>query len=213
MYRFISPVKRQKLIKASTLFWVIVLMGVGYFQLHNLATGLASMVTTIDDAPVVAAAEDKYQFISCPGKATTDKSVSFIPTHIKIANADIDLRVVSVPLEKQTWKVFPSVANYAEGTGQVTLQGGNVGIFGHDRADAFTNIKKLVAGDTIEVFDAGHKAIYRVKSAEVVKPNQVSVFFPTKDPTLTLTTCDGVFSEARYAVTAELVSIQDMNCN
>lgn len=192
---------------------ITVLLLIGYFQLNNLASGLISKVANEEaEAAQSPLPEDRYSFIACPGKTNTDKNVSFVPTRLVINKINVNLPIVSQPMKNGTWAVTPKAANYAEGTSAVSRTAGNVGIFGHDRADALTKIKDLAEGDTIELFDAGHKAIYRVQSASVVKPDQVDVFYPSDKSLLTIVTCEGVFSQSRYAVKAELISIEDLNC-
>jgi LPXTG-site transpeptidase (sortase) family protein len=132
----------------------------------------------------------------------------FVPERIIIEKAEIDLPIVSVPLENGTWQVNAGVANYAEGTSLVSSNDGNVGIFAHDRKDAFSNIKTLLTGSDIIVVGKNKRAKYKVHSASVIAPTAVNVFFPTEEPTLTLITCDGVFSEKRYMVKAKLVEIE-----
>jgi len=132
----------------------------------------------------------------------------FKPNRIIIEKVGIDLPVVSVPLVNGTWVVNPQVANYAEGTSLVNSSHGNVGIFAHDRLDGFNKIKQLLTGHDIMIFGNNSRAIYQVTSASVIAPTAVDVFYPTKEPTLTLITCDGILSEKRYMIKAKLIKIE-----
>jgi LPXTG-site transpeptidase (sortase) family protein len=90
---------------------------------------------------------------------------------------------------------------------------GNVGIFAHDKRTAFANIKILKQGDLVEVYGDSYKAVYKVEGSTVKNPTDLDVFYPTKDPILTLLTCDGTFSQKRYILRAKLVSMEELNCN
>jgi LPXTG-site transpeptidase (sortase) family protein len=147
-----------------------------------------------------------YEVSYCSDKV---KDVEFVPEHITIQNADIDLQVVSVPLENGTWKVNTGVANFAEGTSTVNLKSGNVGIFAHDRKNGFAGIKTLVEGSSIEVYGGGYMATYRVEKSAIANPSDVDVFYPSEVPNLTLVTCNGTFSEKRYIIQATLVSVKE----
>jgi sortase A len=67
-------------------------------------------------------------------------------------------------------------------------QKGNVGIAGH-RDGFFRPLKDIAAGDEIELFTTGAKAIYTVDQIEIVNPDNVGVLRPRRVPSLTLTTC------------------------
>jgi LPXTG-site transpeptidase (sortase) family protein len=87
---------------------------------------------------------------------------------------------------------------------------GNVGLFGHALPNAFLNIKNLVAGDMIYVYGDNYKATYEVIQSDKVTPDSVNVFFPEKNPVLTLITCDGVFDQYRYMVRAKFIKIEEL---
>ena len=135
-------------------------------------------------------------------------SSEFYPTRILVPAVQIDLEVVQVPLENGTWEVHPRVANYAAGTSTINLTAGNVGIYGHDRADAFAKIKNLRAGHEVMVTNDQYRAVYTVETSAVIGPDQVDVFYPGEQPILTLLTCDGQLSELRYMVQARLLRIE-----
>lgn len=137
------------------------------------------------------------------------KPEEFRPRQIEIPNLNLKLEVVSVFPKNGTWEVIPGVANFAEGTSLINAKEGNVGIYAHDRVDGFSQIKDLKVGDTILIKDLDKQATYVVKTASKIAPDQVDVFYPTEKPELTLLTCDGLFSEKRYVVKAELVDIKN----
>lgn len=182
-------------------FIISLLIGIpSFLQLYVIGGKLAS--ETGFDLPAMSKT-DKASVLSEPTKT----EVSFLPERIVMDKANIDLPVVYAPLKNGTWEVTPKVANYAEGTSQINQKEGNVGIFGHARKDAFLRIKQLQPKDEVIVYGKGYKATYTVASIDKVAPDAVEVFYPQKEPTLTLTTCEGRFDEQRYVVKAKLIRI------
>lgn len=131
-----------------------------------------------------------------------------VPEKITIGKINLELPIVLVPLQNGTWYVNSEVANFAEGTSLVKEDGGNVGIFAHDREIGFGNIKNLSEGDEIILTGKGFSAKYKVTTTSVTAPTEVSVFQQTDSSTLTLVTCEGFFSEKRFIVKADLVSLE-----
>jgi LPXTG-site transpeptidase (sortase) family protein len=180
----------------------LALLGKGVWQVFK-PSGNTAEVAAVSIAPT-----SPYEISYCSDET---KNLEFVPEHIKIENANIDLPVVSVPLENGTWKVNAGVANFAQGTSIVNTNTGNVGIFAHNRKNAFAGIQNLTEGSAIEVTGQGYIATYRVEKTGTVQPDQIDVFYPTVEPNLTLVTCEGTFSEKRYIIQAKLVSIKCAN--
>ncbi|MCL5409809.1 MAG: sortase [Patescibacteria group bacterium] len=130
-----------------------------------------------------------------------------VPNRIRIDKVQVDLPVVAQPLNNGTWAVEDGVANYAQGTGVIGSEYGNVGIFAHDRVNGFHTIKDLAMGDQIILYGDNFQAIYQVEAKSVITPQNVDVFAPTTSDELTLVTCDGLFSEKRYMVKAKLAEV------
>jgi sortase A len=65
---------------------------------------------------------------------------------------------------------------------------GNVGIAGH-RDTVFRPLKRVKAGDALELTTADRVYHYRITNAFIVDPQDVYVLDPTDRPTLTLVTC------------------------
>lgn len=188
----------------KNIYTVIIILTVlaSLLQLNLLGIGISSRFTGRDSMKIPLPAKQNAVAVVNP------ETEEFTPEKIVIKDAGISLPVVSVPLENGTWQVYPQVANFAEGTSLVNSKNGNVGIFGHDREDSFHNIKKVLTGYDILVFGKNSRAIYKVQSASVIAPTAIDVFYPTKESSLTLITCDGVFSEKRFMVRAKLVKIE-----
>lgn len=131
------------------------------------------------------------------------------PLKISMPTVNIELPIISVPLYNGSWEVFDGVANYAEQTSLIDVDGGNIGIYGHDRANAFTNVKNLKVGDLITIQTKENiDAIYEVVDSYQTDPSSVTEFYPTETPTVTIITCDGPISELRYVVKAKLIEVK-----
>ncbi len=136
-----------------------------------------------------------------------------VPERLIIPDLGINLPIVSVPLQNGSWPVSDNTANFAEGTSLINAQGGNVGLFGHDRAKVLSNLKKIITGNEIVIVSGEYRAKYQVTETNVVEPKAVDIFNSTPEPTLTLVTCDGKFSEKRFVVRANLISIEKAYCD
>lgn len=179
--------------------------------LFYLAKGVSGIVQFEGDSipSITVSPTPAYEISYCSDE---QKEIEFTPEHIVIENAEIDLPILSVPLENGTWKVNAKVANFAEGTSLINGKSGNVGIFAHNRKPGFLGIQDIAEGSSIEVYGGNYQATYRVEKTAIANPDQVDVFYPTDDAHLTLVTCDGTFSEKRYILSAKLVSVKE-KCN
>jgi LPXTG-site transpeptidase (sortase) family protein len=180
-------------------------------QLHILSTAAAQNSSATSPVPTVSKETVTQASSSAQPQASASAHpdiYTFVPKRITIDTIQMDLAVVSVPLLNGTWAVNDGVANFAEGTSLVNGMSGNVGIYGHDRSNAFTTIKKLMIGDTITIWGDSGQAVYKVSESNIIEPNNVGVFYTTTDPELTLITCNGLFSDKRYMVKAKLISIK-----
>lgn len=137
---------------------------------------------------------------------------SLVPDTLSIPSKGITLPVVYVPLVDGTWEVHNNKANFAEGTSLVDGVSGNTGIFGHDRVGQFREVKSLRAGEIVYVYANEYRLTYQVSSGKTIQPENISVFYPTEKPTLTLVTCNGPSSEMRYALHADLQEVQLRKC-
>lgn len=184
---------------------VLVLGGIPAFLFFR---SMGNIMRLTEETPVQAQKTSQNELSY---QTNEEKKVEFIPERIVIPNASIDLPVVTVPMTNGTWEVYPGVANYAAETSKVNLTSGNVGIYGHNRKNAFANIKNLVEGSAVEIYGGNYIATYRVTKTQITQPNAVDVFYPTDEPILTLLTCEGVYSDKRYVLQAKLVSVKEGN--
>lgn len=89
-------------------------------------------------------------------------------------------------------------------------KGGNTVISGHrfkylpPNNLTFYLFHKLVKGDIVSVLWQNKEYYYKIKEIKVVKPTDLSILAPTAKPTLTLFTCDPIYStENRLVIIAE----------
>lgn len=190
------------------------IIGFSIFQLVNLGDSLAYRFGVKDNSRDEAVESSDNKYLACSGKRldTSEFDQNLTPESIKIEKSGINLNVVSMPLVNGTWEVKKGFANYAEGTSLINGIDGNVGIYAHDTDAEFTNIKTLQTGDIISVYAGGYKIKYEVKSVQNTGPEDVDVFYPTDKPILTLVTCDGILSQLRFVLKAELVEIEQLSC-
>ncbi len=92
-------------------------------------------------------------------------------------------------------------------------KGGNMVISGHrykylpPNNLTFYLLDKLTVGDVMSVAWQEKDYYYRVKQTKIVEPTDVSILNPTATTTLTVYTCDPIYSqEHRLVVIAELVN-------
>jgi sortase A len=81
-------------------------------------------------------------------------------------------------------------------------RGGNVAIAGHRTTHLapFWALNSLRRGDRIELRTPRGTSVYEVQWVRVVRPTDRSVLAPTRDPSLTLTTCEPRFSASHRLV-------------
>lgn len=197
----------KKIINRFSLSYVLVggiILFLSIFQLGGVTLFLTDSFIPGDG--IVAGAS----VANCEEKVSNK---NLVPDRISIDKIKLDLPIVSVKLSGGTWEVHDKVANFASETSVITSNGGNVGIFAHDREPGFAKIKHLSNGDLITVSSGNFLATYRVVESEVMQPHDVEAFYPTKNPMLTLVTCDGSFSEQRYVLKAELINLEEGTCN
>lgn len=131
-------------------------------------------------------------------------AVDFRPVHLLAPRAGIDTRVEEVFLQSGVWQVADYAAGYLHGTG--VPGDGNIVMAGHKgiRGAVFANLEQLKPGDEVFVDAAGQRFRYRVRATGSVWPAQVSIMYPTPNPTLTLLTCTN-WDLQRFVVIADLV--------
>ena len=80
-----------------------------------------------------------------------------------------------------------------------------VGHSGNSKVSHFRDLKKMNEGDSIYIYYQGIKYEYVVFDKKLVESDETSVLQKTKENTLTLITCNGLFTDKRLVVLAELL--------
>ena len=127
---------------------------------------------------------------------------------IIISKIGVDIDIISsddekYALSKGVWH-FPGTSTPDDG--------GNSAFSAHryqyrpPSSDTFYLLDKLVIGDSITIIWEGRQYDYGVVERKIVTPSAVEVLDPTSKPTITLITCNPLFStKERLVVRAELI--------
>ncbi|MCA9391751.1 sortase [candidate division WWE3 bacterium] len=210
-------------------FTYLVLFVITVFAVYSLVSSGANIISLTREVAEVEAVNNTNQTTPIPtpttaaeptlklesvtvvnedGNVFLPESEGIIPDKLTVPSLDLILPVRYVPLVDGTWEVNPAAANYAEGTNLINSESGNVGLFGHDRDNAFRSIKDLKVGDSVILTANQYTVYYEVTDSFDTIPEDLNVFAPTDKPTVTLLTCSGTLSERRYVVVAELTKIE-----
>ena len=123
---------------------------------------------------------------------------------LRIPRIGLDMVVVEGVQEKQ----LAMGPGHYPGT-PLPGEAGNASIAGHRTTylHPFYDLNELRLGDPIDVTTVQGRFVYQVTSSAVVAPSDVAVIGPTKQPELTLTTCNPRYSAStRLIVHAALVA-------
>ncbi len=128
------------------------------------------------------------------------------PSRIVIPRLNIDSKVVTVHMQKNTWQVADFAAGYQEGS-SLPGQYGNLVMAGHRdiRGSVFRDLDKMKKGDEIFVYTKSRVYRYYVREKLVVLPTAVEYMDQTADYRLTLITCTPIgIADHRLLVIADL---------
>lgn len=134
---------------------------------------------------------------------TRGSQESLYPTRIVINRLKIDLPVAISVIKAGIWEISDIGASYLVGSG-IPGKNGNVVIYGHNKKNLFGPILWLKSGDEIQINSSEQEFRYLVTEVRNVTPAQVEVLLPSKEATLTLYTCNGLFDSKRFVVSARL---------
>jgi LPXTG-site transpeptidase (sortase) family protein len=136
---------------------------------------------------------------------------------LTIPTAGISALVIQLQIVGNTWGVYGLGMNVGHLVGTSPLMGtGNTVLVGHvEMSDGspgvFAGIKNVKPGEQISLQWHGERRDYSVSTIRVVKPDDVSVLYPSDSEQLTLITCDdyNFFSNSylnRVVVTAPRIN-------
>lgn len=124
------------------------------------------------------------------------------PTRLVIRAIGVDAPVV----QGDTWDLLKKGVGHHQGTADPG-QRGNMVFSAHNDVygEIFRNLDKLQPGDEISVYSGAQLYRYVITQKRIVEPTEVSVMYPTSDPTLTLISCyPYLVDDKRIAITAQL---------
>lgn len=132
------------------------------------------------------------------------------PAAISLPRLGIELPVIDGLYDKSSdsWTLTEDKAQFAAMTALPNNQTGNTFIYGHNTAAVFAPLAQLQAGDEAVVRTTnGLRFSYLFNGHQIVNPDTTSILAPTEAPSLTLMTCEGIFSEARRVAVFEFVKV------
>jgi LPXTG-site transpeptidase (sortase) family protein len=200
-----SKLKIARFYGSVTMLYLVTLLFAWY--LFNPYTFLGQKAKTLAYSP------DFNQPVSQEIKPAA-KIITGKPVRLVISALSIDLPVDEGHYNEndQTWTLSEKHAHYAMPSVYANNVRGNTLIYGHYNVYVFINLKNIQPGGVAEVHtDNGHIFAYSFKSAETLKPHDVTVFDYQSYPRLTLQTCTGDFYEFRQLFHFNLVSIDGKN--
>ena len=139
-----------------------------------------------------------------PGKTTmlpaqpADKPYSALSNlRLEIPSLGLDMPVVGVMLKDGSWDVswLGNNAGYLEGSAYPTRSGNSI-LTGHvtdvnGDPGPFASIRKLSAGDKVQIHSNGLTYVYEVRENHLVSPGNIKTLFQHEDyEWLTLVTCE-----------------------
>lgn len=122
------------------------------------------------------------------------------PASITVPRLGIELPVIDGQYDKTTdnWTLSEDKVQFAAMTAIPNNQTGNTFLYGHNTEAVFAPLAQLQAGDEAIVRTTnGLEFRYVFNGVQLVNPDATSILDATQAPTLTLMTCEGIFSEAR----------------
>jgi LPXTG-site transpeptidase (sortase) family protein len=141
-------------------------------------------------------------FSATPSNANAFENQKNTPTRITIPKVKIDVPVEVSSIRDGVWGISNHGASFLDISAGIG-SGGNIVMYGHNKAKIFGYIRNLKKGDLIELQDKdGVKHVYKVEETRVVEPNNLTYVEPKDKETLTLYTCTGLFDSKRHIVVA-----------
>lgn len=132
-----------------------------------------------------------------------------IPVHIEIPSVGIklDIREGEYNYQKQTWTLTNGFAYWANLSNPIFSSNSNTVIYAHNQKNEFSKTKDLEIGDEINITtDKKQVLTFEYTKDYIVDPTNESVIFQKVERSqVILITCNGLFSENRRIMIAELI--------
>ena len=175
-----------------------------HLPLFFRVVGVYVLVGAIGWGGVSLFPEEQVSAVQLPQKTAIVLQASEVragmPSSISLPRLGIELAVIDGAYDKPTnsWTLTDDKTQFAAMTALPNNETGNTFIYGHNTAAVFAPLVQLQAGDEAIVRTTnGLSFHYRFNGNQIVNPDATSILAPTDAPTLTLMTCEGIFSEAR----------------
>ncbi len=202
---------KKKLLK--TLVYALEFLAVGLIAYLIISPALPNIEYELYGQ--VAANQAKWQDLN-EIKKETAQIINHLPKNTNVSKAN---RIIIPKIGVNSPIIESNNAKYALNRGawhtpttSTPDKGSNMVISGHrykylpPNNLTFYLLDKLVVGDMMSVQWQGIDYYYRVKQTKIVEPTEVSILNPTAATTLTVYTCDPIYSqEHRLVVIGELV--------
>lgn len=137
--------------------------------------------------------------------------ISGIPSRISVPRLAVDLPVERGQYDEVTkqWSLNDEAAFFATVTSLPNDNRGNTFIYGHNNRKIFGALANIAVGDIVTIQTGnGHTFSYQYRGDDVVTPEKTSVLdTDPSSPTLTIMTCDGLWSEGRRLMYFDLVEV------
>lgn len=142
------------------------------------------------------------------------ESIHGTPVKLSVARLGVDLPIRAGTYDADTgeWSLANSTAFFIPSTAEPNEVTGNTYIYAHNNRSAFAPLSGLRAGDVLTIdTDNGYQFSYTYTSDKNVSPDEVSVITPkSKNPQVTLQTCEGLFSQARRLMHFSYESVSEL---
>src|SRR3989344_3810726 len=117
-------------------------------------------------------------FSSVPSQVEAKNLEKNIPTRITISKVAIDVVVEVSTITDGVWQISNSGASFLDISAGIG-EGGNIVIYGHNKARIFGYIRNLKKADVIELQDKkGNKHKYKVETIKIVEPDNIDYVQP-----------------------------------
>lgn len=124
-------------------------------------------------------------------------------TNIQIESVKIDLKVTEASITDGIWQISSDGASHLDKSANPG-GGGNIVVYGHNKANLFGKLTRVRKGDIVKLKDeSGATHEYAVVETVTVAPTQIEYVIPKDSEILTLYTCTGVFDSKRFIVQAK----------
>jgi LPXTG-site transpeptidase (sortase) family protein len=136
-----------------------------------------------------------------------------LPIRIYIPKLSFDREILKGDYDpsSEVWNVTGRGVHYAYPSSQPNDYAGNTLIYGHNNPHVFGPLKKLTAGDALEIYTENNlRFTYEFVGYNDYTPADVTILSYEGPPQLTLLTCVGYFNEIRRLYTFKFIKVDNI---